>query len=301
MFVQLAVVVVIPTTAILMALLYAIMPKHEDNDNDDDNGNGHDESWEALYARYVVVLSTGSFMQKTLGTIAEGAMAIAVAEIYLQRSPLWLQCLRKAVSRAKRLVLSGVLAWIVTQLGFFCFVIPGILLRIRFVSLIPVIVLEDNHHTPLSALKRSWDLSSGRRGYVLRCLVLLNCLYLLADWILHWLLKEDSGHPYLDLSFQLLKTIPSTMIAPLRGILKTVLYINLLVLRHDTSEEQFKQQIDDGYLEAGTAGIEESGVSREPLLESAEDNNEEIELSFEEETLPLTRPQQPTLQSDNVE
>lgn len=270
MFVQLALLVVIPTTAIMMTIVYLMMDQHSGN-----------ESWQKLYERYYVVVTTGSFLQKTLGTISDGAIAVAVADLYLQRSPDWMICLRKAISKAKILVLAGVVSWIATQVGFVFGFVPGVFLRIQFVSLIPLIVLDDSDcrsgsHTPLSALGRSWKLSTGRRWYVLWCLVSLNSLFLLTDWLLRCLLKENSNQPFLNLSFHLLKTIPSTMITPLRGILKTVMYINLLVLQDDMIEEGFAQQIERGRLEATTEETS-TGVSREPLLSAYENDDDDNE------------------------
>ena len=112
----------------------------------------------------------------------------------------------------------------------------------------PVILLDSEEHTPSTALMRSWDLVKGHRWYVFGCLIGLDMLYWTAALLLHSLLN-DGNHPifysiFYSIFFLLEAILPASMIALAIGILKTVLYINLLVKEEGLTEQDLSCQID---------------------------------------------------------
>jgi len=234
LFFQLALLFVVPATAIVLALVYAIV-HHRD-------ANG---SFQEFFWYYVTILGSKSLVQASLVAMAEGAISVAVASLYLQRHPRWLLCLKKAFTKLCVLFFTGILAEFFVLVGFSFFFIPGLLLKINFIVTTPVIVLE-NETFIFSSLLRSWNLTKGYRWYIFKCILSLDLLYWLTSFFLRLLLKtDDNSKPFLSLTFHLLIAIPNAVFVPAFGILKTVIYIQLMLLKEDLDGEKLANQIHD--------------------------------------------------------
>eukprot|EP00980_Cylindrotheca_fusiformis_P016416 scaffold4891_cov140-Cylindrotheca_fusiformis.AAC.13 len=239
LFLKLAILFVVPATCLLLAFVYTLLHHHQQQ-QDGDKG-----FWDS-FRYYVSILGTQSIIQSTLGAIAEGAIAVAVADLYLQRHPRWFTCLQRASTKVVTLLITGFLAGVAILIGYSLFFIPGLILKINFLMVVPVVVLEDEISV-MSALGRSWDLVQGERWFALKCYLGLDLLYELTNWTLREILRKDDGSdPFFTLTFQLLAMFPTSVFVPAFGILKTVLYIHLMVIKENLTEEQFANQVDRG-------------------------------------------------------
>jgi hypothetical protein len=242
LFLKLAILFVVPATCLLLALVYTALHRvHSRQQSGDSNGGFWDN-----FGYYVAVLGSESLIRSTLGAVADGAIAVAVADIYLQRHPRWFTCLQRATSKVVTLLLAGTVVGIAIVLGSFCFLVPGLFLKLNFLLVTPVIVLEDEISV-LSALGRSWDLIKDHRWYTVKSYVALLSLYFLSTWILnHMLQKDDDSRPFFTLTFHMLKSLPNSMFVPAFGILKTVIYIQLMVVKENLNEQGLSIQVDQG-------------------------------------------------------
>ncbi|CAJ1957518.1 unnamed protein product [Cylindrotheca closterium] len=269
LFLKLAILFVVPATCLLLALVYTALHKvHSRQQQQPDNGGFMDQ-----FGYYAAVLGSESLIRSTLGAVADGAIAVAVADIYLQRHPRWFTCLQRASSKVVTLLLAGTVAGIAIVLGSFCFLVPGLFLKLNFLLVTPVIVLEDEISV-LSALGRSWDLIKEHRLYTVKCYLSLSFLYYLSAWILHQILLKKDDHesrPFYTLTFHMLASLPNSVFVPAFGILKTVIYIHLMVVKENLTEDGLSIQVDQGMTSTTV-----------PLL-SDEQNEEDPEVIFYEE------------------
>lgn len=265
LFLKLAILFVIPATCLLLALVYTALHKvHSRQQNSGSEGGLWDN-----FGYYAAVLGSESLIRSTLGAVADGAIAVAVADIYLQRHPRWFTCLQRATSKVVTLLLAGTVAGIAIVLGSFCFLVPGLFLKLNFLLVTPVIVLEDEISV-LSALGRSWDLVKYHRWYTVKCYLGLLSLYFLSTWLLHDILQKDDGsRPFFTLTYHMLASLPNSVFVPAFGILKTVIYIHLMVVKENLSENSFSIMVDQGITSTNM-----------PLL-SDEPNHEDPEIFFE--------------------
>jgi len=243
LFLKLAILFVVPATCLLLALIYTALYKVHSRQQGQDDAAG--SFWDQ-FGYYAAVLGSESLIRSTLGAVADGAIAVAVADIYLQRHPRWFTCLQKATSKAVTLLIAGTLVGIATVLGSLCFLVPGLFLKLNFLLVTPVIVLEDEISV-LSALGRSWDLIKEYRWYTIKCYLSFEFLYWLSAWILRQILKTDDGsQPFYTMTFHVLASLPKSIFLPAFGILKTVIYIHLMVVKENLTEDGLSIQVDQG-------------------------------------------------------
>lgn len=276
LFFRIALFFVVPATAMLLAFVYTALHHHH---TDDDDGNN--SFWKNM-KYYAAVLGSKTLIHQTLGAIAEAAISVAVADLYLQRQPRWFSCLQKASTKAITLLIAGILAGMAILFGYLFFVVPGWFFRINFMLVTPIIVLEDEFSV-LASLGRSWDLTKGHRLYILQCLLGLEFLYWIVNEMLKSFLSSSSssgGGGYFSLTFHLLAAIPNSIFVPALGILKTVLYIQIMMVNEGFTEDRLASQVD-GFTGGGGYSV--------PLV------MEHHDLEFSYENLPTQEIQQTTI------
>ena len=250
LFVKLALFVVVPATAIVLSILFLVVRgtiHHHDHDDQSSIQFFFQHFW-----KYIAVLGSQSLLKDTLGAVAEGAIGIAVADLYLNRHPRWFVCLQRASQKIVTLMIAGFMAGFAILMGYFFLYVPGVFLKLHFLLITPVILLDSQDHSAFSALARSWNLvSNGHRMYVLKCMIGMDVLYWFANYLLgravSLLASDDSltqDHPIFSLTFQFLKAFPASVFLAAFGILKTVIYINLLVKDENITEPDFGYQMD---------------------------------------------------------
>lgn len=302
MFVQLALFFVVPATAIILTIVYVAY--RETTHSDDDSGNASSFISEMIhnFGNYVTILSSQSLIHATLGAVAEGAIGVAVAELYLNRNPSWYICLQRSGPKLIPLIVCGFLAGSAILIGYFFFYIPGLILKLNFMVVTPVLLFdtqanpseEGSHHpyTILSALSRSWSLMNGHLWYAFGCLMGLDAVHLIITGLLRLLFIElDPNSMYYSLAFQAAKAIPSSVLVPAYGILKTVVYLNLLVQKESLTKEGFAHQMDSSWMDASTVPLLMASSSLDPPFPSTDDElpqvNERSITADDPELLPV--------------
>jgi hypothetical protein len=186
----------------------------------------------------------------------QAAMALAVAEIYANREPNAVQCLKKGFSRwcdifgAASLISLGMgLSHVVVQiigvllmytqnnffisLAFLIFIAYFALLMYVLVILkilSPVIMVEGTG--PINSIKRCWELSRDNRCYIFCTVFCLAMVYYVSQLVIGLILVSSGG---LDAFYSwwgaLLLILPALVYVPLAVIAETVVYLNIRVQR----------------------------------------------------------------------
>ena len=293
-FFKIALFFIVPATAILLALVYTVLHNHHHNQSSSSTTTGF---WRT-FKSYATILGGQAFIQQTLGAIAEAAISVAVADLYLNRQPRTFLCLQKASAKAVTLLIAGIISGTAILIGYFFLYLPGLFLKLNFMLVTPVIVLEDELSV-LSSLGRSWDLVKGhRRWYVLQCLLGLDVLYWIATWIIGSFLNSNNNNgdvggdndssstsrPFFSLTYHLLQAVPYSVFVPALGILKTVLYIQFMIVDEGLTEDRLASQVDHGMVSGGGGGSAGAGGGgyTVPLIM----DNHELEVSFDYDNVP---------------
>jgi len=110
-----------------------------------------------------------------LSAIATAATVFIVSESYLGRPLGAAEALSRAAPLLWRIIACSILMGLVVMIGFFLFVIPGVILLCGLVLAFPALVLEKDA-TAGSALSRSWALTRGSRWRIFGLLLTLVLL-----------------------------------------------------------------------------------------------------------------------------
>jgi len=195
--------------------------------------------------------------------VGQGAIIIAVAKLYIGEHQGWLQCLKLAWKRKWPLLGFGLilfgcifLATIIVVVfyfimaiypnGFTTFMAVAASLAYAVASAYaysglllgsPAIVVE-GYSNPISGMKRSWELSSGSRCYLICAIVsllfLFNMLYAFFNNLF------GSGDFFISIFNPLdivIRIIPTFLYFPIHSIIVTVLYLNLRIGRESMNHQ----------------------------------------------------------------
>lgn len=186
--------------------------------------------------------------------IGQGAISVAIAEIYIGRRVGFGSCLKRAWTAKWALVCSSMLCFgslFVTSLlpifivcllamhtapvvafgaflvlcaclGGSCYWYSGLILSG------PSIVIE-NFASPIKGMKRSWELSTGSRCYVLSTMIGLFVWQRMIVIFFRAIFGSFIGG--------ILELLFTVFYLPLQGITKTVLYLNLRIGRESMNEQ----------------------------------------------------------------
>jgi hypothetical protein len=114
-------------------------------------------------------------------TLAHGATVVAVSQMELDRPTSVAAAFGAIQGRLGRLVLIILNVGIRVVLGSICFIIPGILLALKYAVTIPAAVVEDTGVS--ESLARSAHLTKGHRGRILLIYFLLAILILIGGML----------------------------------------------------------------------------------------------------------------------
>lgn len=240
-------------------------------EGDDSTTQMDDVPWQFVL-EYVV------FFCMTFG--GNAAMAYAVAELYADRNPSWLDCCKKGFQRWCDIVLAVVL-WISVVVGsemvvlffaillflsgnhvlefFGCLLILAwlvafILGSVSMSLLAAVIMVEGTG--PVRSIKRCWELSWNNRCYIFCTIFCLCTVYNVIKILLYVIVAASGGE---DLVFSpfgaILILFPLWIYLPLVIIASTVVYINIRV-----QQEGLNKNVLEGDL-YGDASITKSKYS----------------------------------------
>jgi len=187
--------------------------------------------------------------------IGQGAISIAVAEIYVGRRPGWGSCVKRAWVARWSLICSS---FLVHSTLFLFLAIPMsilahfiltassamiILLMFLFVAFSlfgstvwysglilssPAIAVE-NFSSPVKGMKRSWELSTGSRCYVFTTMMGIFWGQRLLGYILQKLFGDFVGG--------IMSLMCLLLYLPIQAITETVIYLNLRIGRESTNQQ----------------------------------------------------------------
>ena len=124
------------------------------------------------------------FVQFAMYAIAQAATVFAVADLYLGKPATARDSYRRVQGKFMRVADVLISSSIRIMLGLFLFIIPGILLLLRYCVAVPAAMLEDLKAGP--ALKRSTALTEGRRSDAFLIFLLSVILSWVASLIFAW-------------------------------------------------------------------------------------------------------------------
>lgn len=181
----------------------------------------------------MLFLLLGYLLAMALG---QAATVFAVSEISLGRSTTVGAAFARVRSRMWRLVDVMISQGLRVMIGFVLFVIPGILLMLRYSVAVPAAVLEDLKAS--AALKRSTSLTEGRRGEAFLILLLsfllswiASILFLLPVGILVTMYaRSGEAIPFwLNLTNHALTFVASVLVGPIGMIAMSLFYYDCRV------------------------------------------------------------------------
>jgi len=204
------------------------------------------------------------FMIYELATIlGRAAMMRGVAKMYVGQSVTLMECLQEAWAKKGSLISVAMivgLAWTLSitvvsmflflmiahmnPLTIFLFVVTtvgvlgyGLYAYIGVVLTYPAIMIE-NCSGPIHGLKRSWDLATGSRCYLLCVLFCLWFLNSLINRVLHNIfLTGDIMDALFSLAGLVVTVVPLLVYVPLQSIMETVMYLNLRIGRESMNHQ----------------------------------------------------------------
>jgi len=214
------------------------------------------------------------FAVYTLATIiGKGAIILGVARMYVGQQVTLMECLRDTWAKKMPLISvslilgfmmicgTAVLAVFVSlaasfpnPLTIFLAVMVGLIIvsggGYTYVGLVlanPSIMIE-NFSGPVQGIKRSWELASGSRCYLL---CTLFCLWFLNDMVSRLLHNIFVTGDIMDVVFSIaglvVSVVPLLIYFPMHAILETVMYLNLRIGRESLNHQVLSGDlINDG-------------------------------------------------------
>jgi hypothetical protein len=193
-------------------------------------------------AASVVLLVTAVFTQ--------AATVVVVSQIQLAKPTGILDAFKSIRPRLVELVLLTLNMGLRIALGFLLFVVPGILLSLRYALAIPVAILEWSSGS--ESLLRSADLTRGHRGRILLVYILffvmstiVNLLWQLPSRLLFGAVRGVSQAMTAQIAAQFFNFATQALIGPVATIAFTLLYYDVRVRKEAFDLEHMMRQLDE--------------------------------------------------------
>jgi len=149
-------------------------------------------------------------------------------------------CLRRGLATIFPVLGAGLLAGIVTVLGFVAFVIPGFIVMVMVWVAIPVAVIE--RRGPIECLSRSIDLTKGNRWRVFGIVLLIVIVNSIASGVVEGFAAAASGQKAMVVIA--ISTLVDIFFALLFAVLSAVEYHDLRAANEGTDSEQLAAVFD---------------------------------------------------------
>ena len=179
----------------------------------------------------------GALISVLVGAVAHAATVMAVSEIYLDRTTGVIDAYSKVQFNIVGVILLSLLVAMGAGLGAFFFVVPGILLALKWSLVVPIAVLEDQGI--IDSMSRSASLTKGYRWRVFVIWILFFALSLSMTLLFQWPVQIATASaithharylfPWLNAASTLLKFISACLAGPLATIAFSLLYYDLRV------------------------------------------------------------------------
>jgi hypothetical protein len=234
-FVNVALCVAVPTT-LLAALLSWLFTGHTDaaaafeaiDPEALTNAEANPaEARAAVEMALRAMIATGAALPLIMvgNVLQNAAIMFMISDAHLGRPPSAAAGFRRAFAHLWSLMGASALAGIGILLGLLCFIVPGILLMIRWIFTTHAIVFEGNDAT--ASLGRSHELSRGNAGTLFGLTVILGVL----GFVIHVVgraLVPDSVEAIPGLR-ELLGLVPQVLVAPLSAAALMLAYFDARV------------------------------------------------------------------------
>lgn len=112
---------------------------------------------------YLTMWFAAALLQAIGGLVALGATVWAISEIYLGREPVIGDALSFALTKMGRVLIAGLVKYLLVAIGMVFLVIPGIVIACGYAVVVQTVVLEDLR-SGTDGLGRSWNLTRGYKG-----------------------------------------------------------------------------------------------------------------------------------------
>lgn len=120
-----------------------------------------------------------SFIGAIAGMLSYGLMAAVItvcgSQAYLGEPVDVGAAVRRALPRIGAVIGVSFLVGLATMLGLILFIVPGIIMAARYFASTPALVLEDLG--PTDAMRRSAELSNGRKWHIIKAFLLILAIY----------------------------------------------------------------------------------------------------------------------------
>ena len=200
------------------------------------------------------IVSFSSFILAFIVTLlaygySHAATLMAVAGLYLDRPVSVREAYRQVKGRVASVLGTSFIVGIVSGLGLILFVVPGVLLWLRYALAVPVAALEDA--SPGKAMDRSKHLTEGRRGDIF----VIYFLFLVLSWVIAVVLTfpvtllalahAKAGIPlWLQVLQHLSGFLAGTLVAPFVTIAMAVVYYDQRVRKEAFDLQMMMSALD---------------------------------------------------------
>lgn len=169
------------------------------------------------------------------------AVARTVVETYVDVESSWRVSAASAISRMASLAVVTVLYWSGTTLGSMLFVLPGIFLMVAWSACLPVLIIEGVG--PVAAIRRSWQITSGRRMPMFGVLLAASLIVIIGSAATYVASGALLGALLGDLGWRLASEVSWVMVEPFIGVVLGVAYLDLLVRKEDLDLDWLSLQL----------------------------------------------------------
>ena len=176
-----------------------------------------------------------------IATVMFAAVIRTVVETYVGIESSWQRSTVAAINRLPALAVVTVLFWSGTILGWMFLLIPGIFLLVSWSACLPVLIIEGAD--PVSAMLRSWRMTSGRRWSLFGALVVASLLVFLAGALAYIVAGAVLVRLQGDFGLLLASEIAWVLVQPFIGVVLGVLYLDLRVRKEDLDSDWLSLQL----------------------------------------------------------
>ena len=176
-----------------------------------------------------------------IATVMFAAVIRTVVETYVGIESSWQRSTVAAINRLPALAVVTVLFWSGTILGWMFLLIPGIFLLVSWSACLPVLIVEGAD--PVSAMLRSWRMTSGRRWSLFGVLVVASLLVFLAGTLAYIVAGAVLVIVQGRFGLLLASEIAWVLVQPFIGVVLGVLYLDLRVRKEDLDSDWLSLQL----------------------------------------------------------
>jgi hypothetical protein len=185
------------------------------------------------------------------GTVSQAATVVAVSQLHLERPVSIAQAYDAIKGRVLELCLIMIVIGFLIGLGFLAFIVPGVLLALRWSLAVPATVLE--HLGLRETMSRSAKLTEGQRGrvFVIYCLFFVLSVVFSAVWQIPVFIaavaasRADQAPPaWAEIAGAVGGFLSTSLVGPLMMIALSLVYYDQRVRKEAFDIEHMLAQLD---------------------------------------------------------